>query len=86
MSDSVTPWSIAHQALLSLGFLKQEYLSALPFLFPGDLLSPSIRARSLALLADSLPAEPPGKPTLSPCNSMSSSKREACEKVGTEDT
>ena len=29
-----TPWTIAHQAPLSMGFPRQEYLSGLPFLSP----------------------------------------------------
>ena len=33
----VTLWTIAHQALLSLGFSRQEYWSELPFPPPGDL-------------------------------------------------
>ena len=33
----VTPWTIAQQAILSMGFPKQEYWSGLPFLSPGDL-------------------------------------------------
>ena len=28
------PWSIAHQAPLSMGLSQQEYWSGLPFLFP----------------------------------------------------
>ena len=37
MSDSfVTPWTVAHQASLSLGFPEQEYWSGLPFPTPGD--------------------------------------------------
>ena len=43
-------------------FSRQEYWSRLPFPFPGDLPSPGIEARSLALQADSLPVEPQGKP------------------------
>ena len=31
MSNSVTPWTIARQAPLSMGFFKQEYWSGLPF-------------------------------------------------------
>ena len=31
-----TPWTIVHQAPLSMGFSKQEYWSALPFPSPGD--------------------------------------------------
>ena len=44
-----------------MGFPKQEYWSALPFFSPGDLPDPGIELRSPALLADSLPSEPPGK-------------------------
>ena len=37
MSDSlVTPWIVAHQAPLSMGFPRQEYWSGLPFPPPGD--------------------------------------------------
>ena len=36
MSDSETPWTIAHQAPLSMGFSRQEYWSGLPFPPPGD--------------------------------------------------
>ena len=32
-----TPWSIAYQAPLSMGFSRQEYWSGLPFPSPGDL-------------------------------------------------
>ena len=42
MSDSVTPWIAAHQAPLSMGFLRQEYWSGLPFLSPGEELTYSI--------------------------------------------
>ena len=34
---SVTPWSIAHHAPLSMAFSRQEYWSGLPFPSPGDL-------------------------------------------------
>ena len=37
MSDSATPWTIAHQAPLSMVFSNQEYYSGLPFPPPGDL-------------------------------------------------
>ena len=56
------PWTIAHQAPLSMEFPRQEYWSGLPFLSPGDLLDPEIKPGSPALQADSLPSEPPGKP------------------------
>jgi len=60
----VTPWTVAHQAPLPLGFSKKEYWSGLPFPFPGDLPNPGIEPRSLAWKADSLPSEQPGKPSI----------------------
>ena len=59
-----TPWTVAHQAPLSMGFPRQEYLSGLPFPSPGDLPDPGIEHVSPALLVDSLPSELPGKPNL----------------------
>ena len=56
-----TPWTVARQAPLSLGFPMKEYWSGLPFLSPGDLPNTEIKPRSPVLQADSLPAEPPGK-------------------------
>ena len=58
----VTPWAVAHQAPLSMGFSKQEYWSGLPFPAPGDLPDPGIKPRSPALQAVSLLSELPGKP------------------------
>ena len=57
------PWSVACQASLSMGFSRQEYWSGLPCPSPGDLHSAGIKLRFPALLADSLPSEPPGKKT-----------------------
>ena len=45
----VTPWTVAHQAPLSMRFLRQEYWSGLPFPFPGDLPNPEIKPVSPAL-------------------------------------
>ena len=45
-------------------FSRQEYWSRLPFPSPGDLPNPGIKSGSLALQADSLPSEPPGKPNI----------------------
>ena len=45
----VTPWTVAYQAALSMGFSRQEYWSGLPFPSPGDLPSPRIEPRSPAL-------------------------------------
>ena len=38
----VTPWTIALQAPLSVGFLKQEYWSGLPFPTPVHLPNPGV--------------------------------------------
>ena len=57
-----TPWTVAHQAPLSMGFSRQEDWSGLLFSSPGNLLSPGIKPAFLALQADSLPSELPGKP------------------------
>ena len=38
-----TPWAVAHQAPMSMGFPGQEYWSGLPFYPPGDLLHPGIK-------------------------------------------
>ena len=53
-----TPWTIALQAPLLMGFSRQEYWSGLLFPSPGDLLDPGIKTGSPALQAD-LPSEPP---------------------------
>ena len=53
----VTPWTVACQASLSMGFTRQEYWSGLPFLSPGDLPDPGIEPGSPALQADDLPTE-----------------------------
>ena len=60
-NSSVTSWTVACQASLSMGFSRQEYWYGLPFPPPGDLPNPGIGPRSPALQADSLPSEPPGK-------------------------
>ena len=55
MSDSGTPWTVAHQAPLSMGPSRQEYWSRLPLPPPGDLPDPGIKPASPALQVDSLP-------------------------------
>ena len=57
-----TPWTVAYQASLSLGFSRQEYWSGLPFPSPGALPDPGIKPGSPAPEADALTFEPPGKP------------------------
>ena len=68
-----TPWTVAHQAPLSMEFSRQEYWSGLPVPSPGDVPDPGIKPRSPALQADSLPSEPQGKsiilPTIPYCSS-----------------
>ena len=44
----VTPWTVAHQAPLPMGFSRQEYWSGLPFPPQGDLPNPGIKPTSLA--------------------------------------
>ena len=44
-----TPWTIAHQAPLSMGFSRQQYWSGLPFPPPGDLPNPGNKPGSPAL-------------------------------------
>ena len=57
-----TPWTVTHQAPLSMEFSRQEYWNRLPFGSPGDLPDSGMEPESPALKADSLPSEPPGKP------------------------
>ena len=64
----VTPWTVARQAPLSMGFSRQEYWSGLPCPLPGDLPDTGIKPRSLmspALAGGPLPPTPPGKPQIS---------------------
>ena len=50
----VTPWTVAHQAPLSMGFSGQEYWSGLLFPSPGDLSNPGIEPASPAWQVSSL--------------------------------
>ena len=61
-----TPWTLAHQGLLSIEFSRQEYWSGLPFPSPRDLPGLGIKPRSTALQAYSLPSELLGKPIFFP--------------------
>ena len=64
MSNSfVTPWMVAHQASLFLGFPRKEYWTGLPFASPGSLNS-GIKPVSPALAVGLFTTEPPGKPSL----------------------
>ena len=74
VSDSATPWTVAHQGPLSVGFSRQEYWSGLPCPSPGDLPDPgshpgllhckqilSSEARARILPCPCLPGHPTGK-------------------------
>ena len=63
--DFSAPWTVAHQASLSMGFSRQEYWNGLPFPSPGDLPDPGMEPGSPALQAESLLTEPTGKPSVS---------------------
>ena len=61
-----TPWTIAHQPLLSMGFPRQEYWSRLPFTSTGD---HSIQELNLGFphYRQTLLSEPPGLILISIC-------------------
>ena len=58
---TASPWTVASQDPLSMGFSRQEYWSGLPFPPPGKLPDPGIKPRSPALQADSLLTELKGR-------------------------
>ena len=58
------PWTVAHQAPLSMESSRQEYWSGWPFPTPGDLPDTGIKPRSPAVHAHSLPSEPQGSQCL----------------------
>ena len=60
-----TPWTIAYQVPLSMGFPRREYWSGLPFSPPEDLPHPGIKFMFLvspALVGRFFTPELPGKP------------------------
>ena len=57
----VTPWTVAQQVPLSIGFPRQEYWSGLPFSSPRDLPDPGIELTFFALAGGFFITEPPGK-------------------------
>ena len=68
------PMDVALQALLSMGFSRQEYWSGLPCPPSGDLSNPGIEPVSPALQTDTLLSELLGKPMVRPCE-----KQEWCQ-------
>ena len=69
LCPTTTPWTVAHQAPLSMGFFRQEYWSGLQeywILLQGIFLTPGSNLNFLSLLlwqAGSLPPVPPSKPS-----------------------
>ena len=57
-----TPWTVALQATLSMGFPRQEHWSGLPFASPGDLPDPGIKPTSPSLAGRFFTTEPQRKP------------------------
>ena len=87
MSDSfATPWAVPCQAPLSMGCLRQEYWSGLPFPSPEDLPGLEIKPPSPAWQVGSLPLSHKGNPSssissgqnLSDINPFNSHKRSMC--------
>ena len=72
----MTPWTVAFQAPLSMGFPRQEYWSGLPFPSPGDLSDPEIEPASRALAGRFFTTEPLAKPPGSYSNPEYSSDSE----------
>ena len=66
MSDSFwAPWTVAHQAPVSMEFSRQEYWGGLPFPIAGDLSDTGIKPKSLAspaMAGGFFTTAPPRKP------------------------
>ena len=56
-----TPWTVTHQAPLSMAILQARILEWLPCPPPGNLPNLGIKPRSSTMQADSLSSEPSGK-------------------------
>ena len=64
MPNSLRPHGLHPTRLLCpWGFSREDYWSGLPCPSPGDLPNPEAEPRPPTVQVDSLPAEPPGKPT-----------------------
>ena len=78
MSDSfATPWTVAHQAPLFMGFSRQEYRSGFPSSSPEDFPDPGIELMSSALADGFSTTEPPGKSWHCPTSKQHSSLKNA---------
>ena len=60
-----TPWTVAQQAPLSMGFPRQEYWSGFPFPSPGDLPHTGMEPESPTVAGGFFTTEPPGRPPAS---------------------
>ena len=60
----MTPWTVAHQAPLSMGFPRQEHWNELPFPSAGHLPDPGMEPVSPALAGGFFTTGPPGKPPI----------------------
>ena len=84
-SNSATPWTAACQAVLAMGFPRQEYWSELPFPTLGSLPEPRIKPMSPALAGGFFTTEPPGKPlrlSLCVCVLVAQSSLTLCDPHG----
>ena len=74
MSNSIaTPWTVARQAPLSIGFPRQEHWSGLPFPSPGDPPGPGVQPLSPgspALESVFFTTVPPGNPDYTGYNGL----------------
>ena len=61
-SSFVTPWTVACQAPVFMGFPRQGDWSGLLFYSPGDIPDLGIEPTSPALAGGVFTAEPPGRP------------------------
>ena len=61
-----TPWTVALQAPLCMGFYRQEHWGRLPFPSPRDLPDSETEPTSPALVGKFFTHEPPDSPSLSP--------------------
>ena len=62
MYDYVTPWTVARQALLSMGFFRQEYWNRLLFPSPGEYSQPRDQTQVSCMAGRFSTTVPPSKP------------------------
>ena len=81
MSDSLRPYGlyVAHQALLSMEFSRQEYWSGFPFPSPGDLPNPGVKPTSSALAGGFFTTEPLSLHSVPATNSLPSYPSNFCK-------